>query len=106
MNRYPSTRYAEDVGTLEWDPMNGEGEIRFTQWFMDADSLTQADCLQDWIGLLQRDYDQLMSDDGDFLEDHRIDTDEPTMGELIEAVGKLDTPPWDDPEDPNLEGRN
>jgi hypothetical protein len=65
----PSVRYAKDVGTLEFDPLTGEGKIRFSEWFFNANDLTQADCLQDWIGLLTCEYDQLVAEE-DFLDDH------------------------------------
>jgi hypothetical protein len=55
-------RYVDEVGTLEFDRNTGEGEIRFGAWFDEADNLTRADCLQDWIGLMTHHYNSVLTE--------------------------------------------
>lgn len=55
----PRCRFAEDVGVLEYDPEIGEGEIRLSRDFYDADEIMQLDIISDWIGLLGRLYNRI-----------------------------------------------
>ena len=52
-------RAVTDEGTLEACYDTGEGTIRFTEKFAEEDSLFQADVIKDWIGILQRYYDDI-----------------------------------------------
>ena len=80
MNDRTYIRRAKDVGTLEYDDCTGEGEIRFNGWFDSQDTLTQADVLSDWIGMLTAAYNEVIGDG--FLEDLRtVDPEDPNPEE-------------------------
>jgi hypothetical protein len=62
----------EDAFMLTYDPEFMEGELaeyadEDGNTFDDLDSLSKADLLQDWIGLLQRKYEEVTGDG--FLSD-------------------------------------
>lgn len=48
----------EDVGSLEYHPEIGEGRIDLSE-ISQLDWLTQADILQDWIGILIEQYNKV-----------------------------------------------
>jgi hypothetical protein len=53
-----SRRKVKRMGTLWGDPETGEGDVSLSlDGMCDEDALLRLDVLQDWIGLLQREYD-------------------------------------------------
>lgn len=73
--------YLNDCFSLAYDVSEMEGKlIEFEDEFESLDSLSQADILQDWIGILRERYDEVTG--ADFLKDHGATTmnEEPPTG--------------------------
>jgi hypothetical protein len=88
-------RFVKDFATLEANVDCGEGSIRMTDEFWSQNETWQLDVVGDWITQLRNLYDNV----------HEKLYGEDTDTTVQEIMGH-DTPPWEDPEDPNLEGRN
>ena len=58
---YEGTRYRKGkIGTLWWNGELGEGDVTMSADFLQQDWLTKADALQDFIGLLEREYNKIL----------------------------------------------
>jgi len=49
------------IGYLTWEPENGEGEVVLDRDFGNYNMVSALDMMDDWIGLLQREYETARS---------------------------------------------
>lgn len=68
------------MGTLYADMETGEGEVKINVLFDEESYLFQADVLQEWIGLLQREYDLALEKAFEF--------EDPDHGKVIKFPGR------------------
>jgi hypothetical protein len=73
-------RKGKRLGTLWADMETGEGEVTLNI-IIDEDPLLRADVLQDWIGLLQREYDLAVQTMFDGID--------PSHGKIVENQGEM-----------------